>query len=559
MISNEPLEEQSQGVSNDQQNPEKNDNQHQPQISLNKNQTSEEEILKNPMNQSVYSIPPQNPYVIGQTPILTNQNKNLPEVKLEKHFIQSPVFPTIHIPHEIQQNYLFQQNSFQVNPIGSNPPNPFLPQGLYAHQIPSSLPKTQPQRNPFPIQLNYANKVQNPLLNAQKASLQPTSYNMLVPPPVSSPPLNSTPNTLSLIAIPPKKEKKPREAKRQYIRKPRKAKQIEELGPNGKPKKHFKNISDDHQTASEELLLNDSLYADEAHSMEEHILPKTRQRRRTRWHHHSMQSMGSDLGDGKLHFNPIVVYRRAAQGLLKGVEDPEKESPFVLSELKSARDYVFQSDHLTATLKGGYRLCRSTHGFKQPGKYYWEFSYSIEQAEKQKLEEIEEKYRPHVRVGISTLKAHINYPCGVDESGYSIRNSGGKFHDSKKTECDWTFAEGDIVGLGFEITPDSGGLLHMFINHEYCGVLFDKIDTTKRWFPSFSIYKSASIHVNFSPEDTPDEFTRASDAPNDTPKREITTNELIEIMESYRIGVREFPQYQELILLTLTPTEDMPY
>ena len=259
--------------------------------------------------------------------------------------------------------------------------------------------------------------------------------------------------------------------------------------------------------------------------------------------------------DGRLRFEKIVVERRAAQGLLPNVEDPERGLPFTLSKLKSSQYFTFSDGMLSIEINGGYRLCRSTRGFRMPGKYFWQFKYQIVG----EVTEEDENYQPHVRAGISTLKAKTEFPCGVDDRGYSVRNSGGKFHESREYDCDFTFQDGDTVGMGYLVDENTGeGSLHMWINFEYCGLLFDGIDTSKRWFPSFSIYKNAKITVDFSPRDVPDGWIAAARTPDDTPKKEIKASELLKAMREYP-NVTPNHDIMKAIYVALTPKEDMPY
>ena len=260
----------------------------------------------------------------------------------------------------------------------------------------------------------------------------------------------------------------------------------------------------------------------------------------------------------ELHFDPLVVRRRAAQGLIPGVEDPEINEPWKLSSLKSSRRYKISEDGTTTSLEGGYRLIRATHGFKTPGKYYWETQFRVPFSEEE-LAKKEEKFWPHVRIGISTLRAKVEFPCGSDDRGYSVRNTGGKFHARKEVGESKPFQPGDSVGLGYCIEENKTASLHMWINGKYEGLLFDGIDATKRWFPTFSLYGGAEITVNFHAKEDSGEWMPACDAPNDTVQYSLTAEKLIKYMDNYAKNKhKRTPEINRAIFIVMTPPEEMP-
>ena len=76
-----------------------------------------------------------------------------------------------------------------------------------------------------------------------------------------------------------------------------------------------------------------------------------------------------------MKFEELGAKRRAALRLLPNIEDPEAKNPIHLSKLKSSRQYIIDHEKSTATLEGGYRLCRCSRSFIHWGKYYWELIF----------------------------------------------------------------------------------------------------------------------------------------------------------------------------------------
>ena len=189
----------------------------------------------------------------------------------------------------------------------------------------------------------------------------------------------------------------------------------------------------------------------------------------------------------KLKFEDLGVFRRAALGLLPNVKDPEGHKQIVLSELKSSRNYKFLNK-LSATLEGGYRLCRASRKIPTDKKYYWEFHFSEESLA-----------GSHVRFGIATTKADMEGPVGVDTYGYSVRDLGWSYHEghrNKKIGKTPSFNPGDTVGLGF-VPGEHNISLEMFINGGSSITLFDDIELNNEWIPSFSIYNGARVDACF--------------------------------------------------------------
>lgn len=221
-----------------------------------------------------------------------------------------------------------------------------------------------------------------------------------------------------------------------------------------------------------------------------------------------------------LKFDETVVYRRAALGLLPGVQDPEYKYPMQLSLLKSCKKVQIAKNRTNVTAEGPYVTARTTRGFKVPGKYYWEATFS-------KTEE-----NSHVRIGIATVRAEMEAPVGYDESGYSIRDLGGAFHDGEGHFFD-AFEPGKVIGFGF--TVGEIGKLEVWIDGVYKGVVFDGIDTSKRWFPTFSVYKGAIIDTKFQEpfQHFPgSDWKAASTVPQEEPRGDLTAKFVVNFMKN---------------------------
>ena len=224
-----------------------------------------------------------------------------------------------------------------------------------------------------------------------------------------------------------------------------------------------------------------------------------------------------------LKFEDLGVLRRAALGLLPNVKDPEGHKPITLSKLKSSRNYQFIDDY-TATLSGGYRLCRSSRRIPLTKKFYWEFTF---------LEQSQEG--SHVRFGISTTKADMEGPIGVDKYGYSVRDLGGSYHEGHRNAKVKTppFKIGDVIGIGF-VPGEKSISLEMFINGSNECTVFDDIEISNNWIPSFSSFKNAIVKACFQRPfsfDPGDKWSAFSDIPPDNDEGLIEPQFLIDSMK----------------------------
>lgn len=258
-------------------------------------------------------------------------------------------------------------------------------------------------------------------------------------------------------------------------------------------------------------------------------------------------------------YSKTILYRRAALGLLPDVQDPDSNKKMKLSPLKSSREYWFTDDQLTARCQNGYRVCRATKGFTiesagpKKDKYYWEFTF-INTKEDPKHKERHFTYdepsedlqklhnyhdvggntdsdiypNAHVRLGIATVMAKIDFPVGGDDRGYAVRDLGGGFHNRKKVADTPSFNCGQVIGFGYEIVDEERSCLHMWIDGEYKGVVFDNINAKLRWFPAFSCYKGAAVHAEFRFfENIPEGFTPAYNIQKETRKWPIPINDMV--------------------------------
>ena len=281
-----------------------------------------------------------------------------------------------------------------------------------------------------------------------------------------------------------------------------------------------------------------------------------------------------------LAFQEYIVLRRAALGLLPDVSDPDAKKPFQFSPLKSSRTFLFNNSFnmvyinmQNPSFDGGYRLCRTTRGFKTPGKYYWELSFEIIKPtiEQQNDPNHYIHHESHVRFGIATARAEMEFPVGYDDRGYCVRDSGGAFHHKKelKNDCFLGFNEGDRVGFGLTIPEDESeqqnGKLEMWVNGEYRAIISDTIDCTKRWFPAVSIYFNCIVSgyfstkgeksIKFLPEG---DWIPAEKAPFDYPKRLMTADTLIKRMKNFHLKQPDETTLR-IISVALVPTSEMPY
>lgn len=224
----------------------------------------------------------------------------------------------------------------------------------------------------------------------------------------------------------------------------------------------------------------------------------------------------------KLKFEELGVYRRAALNLLPQVQDPEFDSPMTWSKYKSSRKFEFLNPEYTQiTQSGGYRLCRGTRYFVFPGSYYWESEFTESR-----------NADSHVRLGIATIDADMEAPVGVDQLGYNVRDKGGAFHNARRSNSE-PFNLGDVVGLGLCSEDGNKASLHMWINGEYKGEIFNDIDASKRWFPAASIFKDAVITSQFDKPfrfPPPEPWKAANEIPAVQPEGTIVAKELVKMM-----------------------------
>lgn len=257
-----------------------------------------------------------------------------------------------------------------------------------------------------------------------------------------------------------------------------------------------------------------------------------------------------------MRFEELGARRRAALRLLPNIEDPENKSKITLSRYKSSRKYKFDGDK--CTLEGGYRLCRSSRSFEEPGKYFWEFRFSGRDLED-----------GHVRMGIATTNADMEAPIGVDAEGYCVRDQGGAYHCSRKKKPEEYdsgvkpfagFSIGDYIGFGFTLgnTPETT-TLEVWVNGKYQGVIFRNIDNTKKWIPSLSIFHNAWVEAYFENfhYDVGPNWTPASAIPEEKQKEKYTLSQLIDVMRNGTESLRTKEMFAATFAV-LTPIQDMP-
>lgn len=250
----------------------------------------------------------------------------------------------------------------------------------------------------------------------------------------------------------------------------------------------------------------------------------------------------------QLSFEVFGVHRRCALQLIPYVKDPEIDQDMHFSELKSSRSFRFLSKD-KVTLDGGYRLCRTTRFLPNDKKnYYFEFKFCATNE------------NSHVRFGIATIDAKLEYPVGYDKKGYSVCDKGGAFHLGRCFQSPG-FKNDDIVGIGIFHFNDNLGF-RLFINGVDMGIIFDNIDKNKLWFPAISIYKGAVVEGKF---DRPfhDEPGESWNAANDLPKYEtddlFSSDLLVKVMKGEKTVPKEFEKEMlEAIDVVLTPSHLMP-
>ena len=252
-----------------------------------------------------------------------------------------------------------------------------------------------------------------------------------------------------------------------------------------------------------------------------------------------------------LNFEEFGVHRRAALGFIPLVQDPEFNSKMKFSRLKSDRAIEFLGDgDLAITMDGGYRLCRVSRPLRAPFNFYWEFKFASAESEDS-----------HVRLGIATLSAKLDRPVACDETGYCVRDKGGAFHNSMRTEPRQSpsFTVGDVVGFGMKSTS-TGVELRMWLNGVDCGALFDDIDGSKAWFPAVSVYRRAIVEGRFERPfyfEPGEEWIAAENAPNEDCESRFTSQQIIDMMRGAPLD-GDTQQILAAMDAALTPVNEMP-
>ena len=259
-----------------------------------------------------------------------------------------------------------------------------------------------------------------------------------------------------------------------------------------------------------------------------------------------------------MKFEEYGAKRRAALRLLRNIEDPEAKGKITISKFKSSRKYKIDSENSRATNEGGYRLCRCSRLMKQRLKFFWEFKF------------VEAKTpNSHVRLGIATLNADMEAPVGVDAEGYCVRDQGGAYHESRQLKPDQyppgvapfpAFHVGDTIGFGFNHTKEiEKSTLEIFINGVSQGIIFNNIDATKGWIPSFSCYYGGVVEAHFDDfEYKPSEdWIPVSQMRSEKLSAEYTVQQMIDLMKNGTESLRTKEMF-EATFDVLTPVQDMP-
>lgn len=183
-------------------------------------------------------------------------------------------------------------------------------------------------------------------------------------------------------------------------------------------------------------------------------------------------------------------------------------------------------DRLAVTGEKGYCMVRATHCVSR-GIWYWEAT----------IEEMPEGSA--TRLGWGQEYANLQAPLGYDKFGYSWRSrKGTRFHESHGKHYSPAYGEGDTLGFLIVLPQDdfisyipqtykdrplvkfkshlyyeekdrvneslknlkvlSGSKIIYFKNGECQGVAFEDIYAGS-YYPAISIYKSATVSVNFGP------------------------------------------------------------
>jgi hypothetical protein len=246
-----------------------------------------------------------------------------------------------------------------------------------------------------------------------------------------------------------------------------------------------------------------------------------------------------------LKFEALAVHRRAALGLLPGVQDPEYNHEMTFSQYKSSRQYRFlTSDNCCVSLSGGYRLCRANRYLQDHSPCFWEIDFKAA-----------ETNESHIRIGIATIKADMEAPVGFDAEGYCVRDRGGAFHCARRRDSP-AFGVGDTIGFGFRDRE-----LSLWINGVCHGVIFDSIDGEKKWMPAVSVYRDAQVVGRFRRPfrfDPGNEWREAGDLKQEEPVGLFTSKELVIWMRGSLDAGDRHKQAIEAMDAALVPPHLMP-
>jgi Set1/Ash2 histone methyltransferase complex subunit ASH2 len=167
-------------------------------------------------------------------------------------------------------------------------------------------------------------------------------------------------------------------------------------------------------------------------------------------------------------------------------------------------------------------MCKSTHGVWD-SKWYYEVEILNDSG--------------CARIGYSQISGDLQAPCGYDQFSYSIRSTGGLFHDSNQISGSEPFKKGDILGLVIDLDkprrdPKFPGLLidtklltrlwdegRMEEYLPFRHGIFETLDNSKidfyvngvrtegfnglfqgKYYGSISLYGGCEVKVNFGPE-----------------------------------------------------------
>lgn len=170
-----------------------------------------------------------------------------------------------------------------------------------------------------------------------------------------------------------------------------------------------------------------------------------------------------------------------------------------------------------ATGYKGYRMVRATHGVAS-GTWY----YEVKILDNQNGED------GHARLGWCTEAGDLNAPVGYDVNSYSYRDvNGTKFHESRGSDYGEAYGPGDVVGCLLQMgdppasrrerqrislkgveyiveeerqrTESTGSRITFFRNGKSQGAAFENV-WAEVYYPAASLYKSATVEVNFGPD-----------------------------------------------------------